>query len=197
MSSAITPAQAKSVTINGSNYELIAFYYPGHDTAWDAIYKGQFLTNFYPCKIDMDHNGIKASFHTGEAAFQATKWWDDNSIRHNFEAKLTGNAAFKYKRTLSGADYSYAGFGRDGAMKAVLTAKFKDPNLAAALLATKEAYLLEHNSHLDLDTYWSDNSDGTGKNMLGITLMELRQELGGKGVPPGSYTVADFTKLVM
>jgi len=57
--SSITPANPKAVSINGSNYNLIAFYYPGHDTAWDVIYHGQFLTNFYLCTIDMDHNGIK------------------------------------------------------------------------------------------------------------------------------------------
>lgn len=203
MSNIITPAKPKSVTINGSDYELIAFYYPGHDTAWDKIYHGQFLTNFYLCKIDMDHKGIKASFHTTEAAFQATKWWSDDTIRHQFEAAKTGDDAFQIKKKLHGADtdypghVGYAGYGRNGSMKAILTEKFKDPNLAAALLATNGAYLLEHNSHVGRDTHWSDNKDGTGGNQLGITLMEVRKDLGGSGVPTGTYSVSDFTKQVM
>ena len=46
----------------------------------------------------MDHNGIKASFHTSEAAFQFLKGWYDDSIRHQFEAAKTGDDAFQFKK---------------------------------------------------------------------------------------------------
>ena len=82
-------------------------------------------------------------------------------------------------------------------MMAVLTEKFKDPDLQKGLLATDDAYLLEHNEATGRDPGgWSDNNDGTGENHLGETLMTIRQNLGGKGIPGGTYTVADFTNQV-
>ena len=34
--------------------------------------------------------------------------------------------------------------------------------------------IVEHTTH---DAYWGDGGDGTGKNMLGVILMEVRREL--------------------
>jgi len=81
-------------------------------------------------------NSIVGNFHNSEAAFQATKWWGDATIRAGFEACETGGDAFSYKKTLHSTDWTYAGLGRDGAMKAVLEAKFSEPALKAALLST-------------------------------------------------------------
>jgi len=192
----LTPAKPKHVTVNGQIYNLIAFYYPDRDAVWDAVYHGQFLANFYPCSFSLTINGVTASFHNAEAAFQATKWWKDAADRGKFENAKTGTEAFHIKKGLSSADYSYAGLGRDGAMKAVLTQKFSDPAFQQALLATGDAYLLEHNEVKGRDDYWSDDHDGAGQNMLGNTLMALRQALGGAGAPAGNYTVADFTAQV-
>lgn len=194
--SQIPPSKPKQVTINGQSYNLIAFYYPDRDAAWDAVYHGQFLANFYPCSFSLTINGITASFHNSEAAFQATKWWNNATDRGMFEKAQTGTEAFHVKKGLSNADYSYAGLGRDDAMKAVLTQKFGDPEFQQALLATGDAYLLEHNEVKGRDDYWSDDHDGTGQNMLGKTLMALRHSLGGAGAPAGNYTVADFTAQV-
>ncbi len=42
------------------------------------------------------------------------------------------------------------------------------------LLATGEAELVEHTRN---DFYWADGGDGTGRNRLGVLLMQLRAEL--------------------
>ena len=186
----------KKVTVNGNSYELVAFYYPGHNEWWDNTYQAPFLGNFYLCKFSLTIDNITATFHNAEAAFQCTKWWKDSSIRTKFENALTGNDAFKIKKHLSNPDYSYCGLGRDGAMMAVLKEKFAIPTFKTGLLATGNAYLLEHNAVEGRDYYWSDNHDGTGHNKLGISLMLLRQQLGGVGLPSGSYKVVDFTNQV-
>lgn len=192
----------KAVTINNQSYNLVAFYYPDYDTGWDLAFQGQFLANFYRCNFSLTINGITASFNTAEAAFQATKCWNTTE-REMFEAAQcdTGTQAFNNKKKIASPDTSYAGLGRDGAMKAVLTAKFSDPVLRQGLIATGDAYLLEHNERKGRDDYWSDDHDGLKKhdplgktlNMLGKTLMEVREECGGVGAPKGQYTVADFT----
>ena len=69
------------------------------------------------------------------------------------------------------------------AMELTLQCKFEDGELQKKLLDTHDAYLVE-NCPPGHDHFWADNGDGTGKNMLGILLMELRQKLGGSGVVP-------------
>ena len=193
-----TPFQPKSypAIINGVTYQLVAFYYPGTLTSWDKVYQAPFLGNFYQCSFSVTFNGITASFHNSEAAFQSTKWWNDATARQAFENAITGKDAWKVKNGLGNPDYSYAGLGRDGAMELVLKAKYSDPSLQAGLLATNDAYLLEHNETTGRDDYWSDNYDGLGRNMLGITLMKIRNSLGGNAAPNGVYTVKDFTSQV-
>ncbi|MBD2101679.1 NADAR family protein [Leptolyngbya sp. FACHB-261] len=66
---------------------------------------------------------------------------------------------------------------KDGVMRTALHAKFtQHPELRDQLLATGDAYLVEHTQN---DSYWGDGGDGSGKNMLGRILMELRDELRG------------------
>ncbi|HEX8681704.1 MAG TPA: NADAR family protein [Ardenticatenaceae bacterium] len=188
--------QPKDVTINGQHYHLVAFYYPDRDMPWDLVYQGQFLANFYPCQLTLTLNGITGTFQNAESAFQATKWWN-TPHRAQFEG-ITGSEAYKLKKSLHNADYSYAGLGSSHqAMKTVLTQKFSDPALQQGLLLTGDAYLLEHNEASGRDPGgWSDNHDGSGSNQLGQVLMEIRALLGGVGAPAGTYFVADFTHQV-
>lgn len=196
MSNSLTTPQPKQILINGKNYSLVAFYYPGYNEPWDNIYQASFMGNFYPCDFSVTIDSITATFHNAEAAFQATKWWKDDAARTQFENALTGNEAFHIKKGLSNPDYSYCGLGRDGAMLRVVSQKFALPAFKKALLASDDAYLLEHNAVKGRDNYWSDDHDGSGTNMLGITLMDVRNTLGGDGVPGGTYTVKDFTNNV-
>jgi ribA/ribD-fused uncharacterized protein len=62
-------------------------------------------------------------------------------------------------------------------MREALVAKFEQhPELRELLLATGEAKLVEHTER---DDYWGADGDGSGRNMLGQLLMEVRRRLRG------------------
>lgn len=191
----------KPVTVDGTATSLVAFYFPGSNTSWDNVYQAPFLGNFWLCSVPLTIGGNSATFKLAEAAFQCIKWWNDASIRASFAHCTDGDAAVALRDTLIkqgvADDPSYAGLGRIGAMDAVLAAKFTDPALAAGLLATGDAYLLEHSaSSHNHENFWSDHHDGTGSNHLGLALMRLRQTLGGSPDPMPGVAVAKFTALV-
>jgi len=57
-------------------------------------------------------------------------------------------------------------------MQKAVRAKFEQhPDLQKLLKSTGEARLVEHTEN---DNYWGDGGDGSGKNMLGRILMEVR-----------------------
>ena len=191
----------KPVTVDGTATSLVAFYFPGSNTVWDDAYQAPFLGNFWLCSVTLTIGGDSATFKVAEAAFQCTKWWHDASLRNSFAHCADGDAAVSLRDTLLEKgitdDTSYAGLGQIGAMEAVLAAKFTDPALAAGLLATGDAYLLEHSaSTRNHEKFWSDHHDGSGGNHLGICLMHLRQKLGGSPNPMPGVTVAKMTALV-
>lgn len=200
MNSSTTPPTPtpQPVTIDGKSYDLVAFYYPGQNTCWDDIYNAPFMGNFWISSVTITPpNQPSGTFHTAEAAFQATKWWQNASIRQKFENAPDGNAAFHIRNHAGPqTNHDWAGFGRIGAMEAVLKSKFQEPTLANLLLCTGEAYLLEHNSHTNRDKFWSDNCDGTGGNQLGLALMRLRSELNGGTSLPLYPSPNKFTPLV-
>ncbi len=64
---------------------------------------------------------------------------------------------------------------KEGVMLEALRAKFtQHEELKAILLGTGEATLVEHTAN---DSYWGDGGDGSGKNRLGVLLMQVREEL--------------------
>lgn len=64
---------------------------------------------------------------------------------------------------------------KEDIMRKALWAKFtQHPELKEKLITTKKAILIEHTTN---DSYWADGGDGSGKNMLGILLMETREKL--------------------
>ena len=64
---------------------------------------------------------------------------------------------------------------KDDVMREALHAKFtQHPDMRENLVATGNAGIVEHTAN---DSYWGDGGDGTGRNMLGILLMELREIL--------------------
>jgi hypothetical protein len=84
---------------------------------------------------------------------------------------------------------------REHAMRAVLEAKFSgNVELRDKLLGTGRAYLVE-NSPLGHDDFWADNGDGSGANVMGRLLMQLRETLGGggAGVVPCPDVLPSFT----
>ena len=64
---------------------------------------------------------------------------------------------------------------KDEVMLQALRMKFsQNPEIAKELLATGDAILIEHTRN---DNYWADGGDGSGKNKLGLLLMQVREEL--------------------
>lgn len=64
---------------------------------------------------------------------------------------------------------------KNDVMLNALRAKFtQHHDLRQVLLSTGEKPLIEHYMY---DNYWADGGDGSGKNMLGNLLMQVRQEL--------------------
>lgn len=158
----------------------------------------EFLGNFADCPNGVTVFGEK--FPCAEAAFQYRKFQlaaqnlpnghpqknqllnDINKFKYD-----SGEDAFMIRQRY---DQQYAGIyapnwltgGRDQAMWEVLQAKFnQNPTLKQQLDQTKGAYLLEHNQVKGRDTYWSDDFDGKGNNMLGKMLMAIRDS---KSKPP-------------
>ena len=68
---------------------------------------------------------------------------------------------------------------KDDIMREAVRAKFSQhPELRELLLSTGNTKIVEHTKN---DSYWGDGGDGSGKNMLGIILMEVREELQSDG----------------
>lgn len=64
---------------------------------------------------------------------------------------------------------------KDDVMRDAVRAKFtQHVDMKRLLLSTGDAELVEHTTN---DSYWADGGDGSGKNMLGKILMEIRSEL--------------------
>jgi len=172
---------------------VVGFSHPGHDEAWDVHCGAGFLSNFY----DLGSNSLPVEvpnspgeqfwFLSAEAAFQALRHWERaKEFQH-----LSAGDAWRLNRHLSGQeDWTYAGFGSawEG-MASVLRTKFAPGTaLAKALLTTEDSFLLHHNIADFKDGFWSDNGDGEGKNLLGMQLMLIRDELSGQ------YTWTDFIR---
>ena len=62
---------------------------------------------------------------------------------------------------------------KDDVMRVVVCLKYaQNHELARQLVDTGDAVLIEHGFH---DKYWADGGDGSGRNMLGLILMETRE----------------------
>lgn len=63
-------------------------------------------------------------------------------------------------------------------MRKAVYAKFtQHDDLRKLLLSTGDKKLVEHTER---DSYWGDGGDGSGKNMLGVILMETRTRIRGE-----------------
>jgi ribA/ribD-fused uncharacterized protein len=141
---------------------------------------GEF-SNFAPYPIKL--NG--RTWPTSEHYFQAQKFAGTEHEQAVRKAKSPMTAAhlgrsrkLPLRRDLESV--------KDQVMREALRAKFTQyPELTSLLLATGDAKLVEHT---EKDRYWGDGGDGSGKNRLGILLMELRAELILKTEPTANQT---------
>lgn len=129
-----------------------------------------YLSNFAPYPFEI--NGLIWS--TSEHYFQAQKFLDKaiqekiRRLKSPMDAALEGRNRENPLRS----DWEVV---KDDIMRLAVFEKFRqNPAIRRELLATWHATLIEHTKN---DNYWADNGDGTGKNMLGIILMETRKRL--------------------
>jgi ribA/ribD-fused uncharacterized protein len=130
---------------------------------------GEF-SNFalFPIKLD---NKVWA---TTEHYFQAQKFKDEN-IKEKIRAAKKPSIAAKLGRDRSKPLRKDWESIKNNVMKKAVKAKFTQHiTLKNLLLSTKNAKLVEHTVN---DSYWGDGGDGSGKNMLGKILMEIREEI--------------------
>ncbi|MCU1730767.1 MULTISPECIES: NADAR family protein [unclassified Pseudomonas] len=111
---------------------------------------------------------------TTEHYFQACKFTEQVDIDAVREAKTPFLAAQigRERHRSFRSDWDQA---RDPVMLEALRAKFtQHADLRETLLGTGDAELVEHTKN---DRYWADGGDGSGKNMLGKLLEQVRAEL--------------------
>jgi ribA/ribD-fused uncharacterized protein len=111
---------------------------------------------------------------TSEHYFQAQKFagtFHEDEVRRARTASIAAAMGRDRKRPLRD-DWEHV---KDGVMREAVLAKFaQNGDAREALLSTGGATLVEHTAN---DRYWADGGDGTGRNMLGVILMEVRAQL--------------------
>jgi len=132
------------------------------------------FSNFAPYPIQISGK----TWPTSEHYFQAQKFQDAEyreRIRKNRSPAIAARMGRSRKQPLRG-DWESV---KVEIMRTALDAKFaQHEELAALLLATGEAAIVEHTER---DSFWGDGGDGSGKNILGKLLMQIRDELRKKG----------------
>jgi ribA/ribD-fused uncharacterized protein len=111
------------------------------------------------------------------------------TTEHYFQAQKFKEVEYREKIRKANSPMIAARMGRDrkkplrrdwesvkvGVMRDAIRAKFtQHADLREILLSTGDARIVEHTER---DSYWGDGGDGSGKNMLGRILMEIRDEL--------------------
>jgi len=128
------------------------------------------FSNFAPYPIRL---GGKV-WPTSEHYFQAQKFEDEgqtDAVRKAKSAMLAARMGRDRKSKLRG-DWESV---KVSVMTEAVRAKFtQHHDIRAILVGTGDAKIIEHTEN---DEYWSDGSDGSGKNMLGQILMRIRSEL--------------------
>lgn len=130
-----------------------------------------FLSNFYECpvRICFPETGECFTFSTSEHAFQAAKC---PTRAREFSGLTPGQAKRLGRQVDMRDDWEDV---KDDVMYEVVLAKFtQNEELKDKLLATGDEELVEGNTWGD--RYWGQ-VNGVGKNMLGKTLMRVRDEL--------------------
>ncbi len=130
---------------------------------------GEF-SNFAPYPINLGNK----RWPTSEHYFQAQKFLDvkdQEDIRQANSPMIAARMGRDRKRPLR-KDWESV---KVSVMREAVLAKFTQHDvLRDLLLGTGDAKLIEHTER---DDYWGDGGDGSGKNMLGRILMEVRDRI--------------------
>lgn len=127
----------------------------------------RFLSNFYPTPVR--YEGVV--WATSEHAYQAAKLLPGDPLRMAMTRMSAGEAKRAGRRGVIRADWERE---KVRIMREIVRAKFANPAMRAMLLTTGTRELIEGN-------WWGDRfwgvCGGTGQNMLGKILMEIREGL--------------------
>src|SRR5262245_45352648 len=128
------------------------------------------FSNFAPYSIELKGK----RWPTSEHYFQAQKFAGtehEEAIRLEKSSMIAARMGRDRKKPIR-PDWEAV---KDDIMRAAVRAKFQQTlGGEETLLATGDAKIVEHTEN---DRYWGDGGDGSGKNMLGLILMEIREEL--------------------
>jgi ribA/ribD-fused uncharacterized protein len=145
--------------------------------------KARAVIHFYSTR---EQYGCLSNFSAHPIAMKGKRW---PTSEHYFQAQKFAGALDEEEIRLAKSPMIAARMGRDRkrplrrdwetvkerVMLDALRAKFtQHEDLKAILLGTRDAKLVEHTAN---DSYWADGGDGTGKNRLGVLLMQLHDEL--------------------
>ncbi|RHZ57323.1 hypothetical protein Glove_390g11 [Diversispora epigaea] len=130
------------------------------------------FSNFYKCNVTIDGK----VWSTTEHFFQAQKFPDQPTVQEEIRQLTQPRDAARQGRTQTGlrSDWEQV---KDDVMRTALRAKFtQHEDLKELLLNTNNSKLVEASP---TDSYWgnAEKNGIKGKNMLGILLMEIREEL--------------------
>lgn len=130
-----------------------------------------FMSNYY--KSRMFFNG--RWWNWSEAPYQAAKTNIQSEIDAIWKAEKANDTRLLGQKVTMRPDWDQVKY---QVMKDICVAKFlQHPELRSQLMATGDEELIEDSP---IDFYWGCGSDGSGKNMLGKLLMEIRNELKGE-----------------
>ncbi len=141
------------------------------------------VVNFYSVN---DEFGEFSNFALYPIHLDGQQW---PTTEHYFQAQKFEDQAYREKIRKASSPMTAARLGRDrkqklrpdwesikvGVMRTAVSAKFTlHQELQRLLLSTGDAKIVEHTEN---DNYWGDGGDGSGKNMLGQILMQVRDAL--------------------
>jgi hypothetical protein len=128
------------------------------------------VSNFAPCPFESKGKGWPTSEHFFQAQkFAGTEHEDAVRLAASpmIAARMGRNRKLPLRRDWEAV--------KEDVVREALLAKFaRYPALRELLLSIGDAELMESAAN---DRYWGDGGDGTGRNRLGVLLMELRTEL--------------------
>ena len=135
-------------------------------------------TDDYGCFSNFSRHPVKLDdkiWKTSEHYFQAQKFIhsskDMNDVFKANSPSIAARIGRDRKRPLR-KDWESV---KDDVMHRVVKAKvLQHKEIKELLLSTGNEEIIEHTKN---DRYWGDGGDGRGKNMLGKTLMRVREEL--------------------
>ena len=131
----------------------------------------------YGCFSNFSRHGITLDgefWPTTEHYFQAQKFAGTEHEKIVHDAKTPGDAARlgRDRQRRLRADWESV---KDDIMRRAVKAKFEQhADIRQILLGTSDAEIIEKTSD---DHYWGIGSRGDGKNMLGVILIEVREQL--------------------